>query len=67
MGQLILGQLLNGAIVLPAKARGRVLTATVHAVSTTELPIPPGESAIDVRVARADIAPISTKQEEVNQ
>jgi hypothetical protein len=50
-------ELLGSAVVLAPKPRGRVLTATVHGVSTTKLPIPASESAIDVRVARADVAP----------
>ena len=57
-------QVVDGAIVLPAKSRGRVLTATVRAVSVDDLPIPPSESAIDVRVAHADIAPAPTEKKE---
>ncbi len=50
-------ELIGSAVVLAATPRGRLLTSTVHAVSTTKLPIPAAESAIDVRVARADVAP----------
>ncbi len=60
-------ELVNGAVVLPAKLRGRILTSTVSAVSTDQLPIPAAESAIDVRVARADVAPASAKTQEVEQ
>lgn len=60
-------QIVDGAVVLPAKSRGRVLTATVRAVSTEDLPIPPSESAIDVRVAHADVAPAAAEQQEVTQ
>jgi hypothetical protein len=49
--------LLDGTVVLTPKARGRVLSANIHAVSTVNLPIPPEESAIEVRVAKADVAP----------
>ena len=49
--------LIGQAIVLAGKPRGRLLSTTVHGISTTELPIPASESAIDVRVARADVAP----------
>ena len=49
--------LIGAAVVLAPKPRGRLLTTTVHGVSTTKLPIPASESAIDVRVARADVAP----------
>lgn len=44
-------------VVLNGKPRGRLLKATVRGVSTTSLPIPATESAVDVRVARADVAP----------
>ncbi|MCG7578810.1 hypothetical protein [Mycolicibacterium sp. OfavD-34-C] len=50
-------ELLGTAVVLAPRSRGRLLTTTVRAVSTTNLPIPATESAIDVRVARADVAP----------
>ena len=50
-------ELLGTSVVLASKPRGRILTTTVRAVSTTNLPIPASESAIDVRVARADVAP----------
>jgi hypothetical protein len=50
-------ELLNGAVILTPRPRGRILTATVRAVSTDDLPIPAAESAIDVRVGRADVAP----------
>lgn len=48
----------RGAVILRAKARGRVLSTTVRASSVRELPIPAAESAIDVRVAHADVAPV---------
>ena len=44
-------------VVLRGKPRGRVLSATVRAVSVADLPIPASESAIDVRIAHADVAP----------
>ena len=50
-------ELSEKSVILPPKARGRLLTTTVHGISTTNLPIPASESAVDVRVARADIAP----------
>jgi hypothetical protein len=46
-------------LVLPPKARGRLLSATLRGVSTTDLPIPASESAVDVRISRADVAPAS--------
>jgi hypothetical protein len=36
-------------------------------VSTDQLPIPATESAIDVRIARADVAPIAVEPEEARQ
>lgn len=50
-------ELLGTSVVLAPKPRGRLLTTTVRAVSTPNLPIPASESAIEVRVARADVAP----------
>lgn len=47
----------RGAVILRGKPRGRILSATVRATSVRELPIPASESAIDVRVAQADVAP----------
>lgn len=47
------------AVILLHKPRGRLLTTTVRGVSTTSLPIPASESAVDVRIARADVAPAS--------
>lgn len=48
------------AVVLRARPRGRILKAIVRATSTLELPIPARESAIEVVVGNADIAPEST-------
>lgn len=50
-------------VVLAHKPRGRLLTTTVRGVSTTTLPIPAAESAVDVRIARADVAPPSKQSE----
>jgi hypothetical protein len=47
----------SGAVILRHKPRGRILSATVRATSIRETPIPASESAIDVRVAHADVAP----------
>jgi len=47
----------NKVVVLNPKPRGRLLSVTVRATSSADLPIPAEESAIDIRVARADIAP----------
>ena len=47
----------EGTLVLRGKPRGRILTTTVRATSIKDLPIPASESAIDVRVAAADVAP----------
>lgn len=52
-----------GTVLLPGKPRGRTLKATVRAVSVADLPIPAIESAIDVRVKYADIAPPVKAQE----
>ena len=60
-------EIINGAVILAAKPRGRFLTSTVTAVSTDQLPIPATESAIDVRIARADVAPIAVEPEEARQ
>lgn len=48
----------HGAVILRSKPRGRILTTTVRATSIGDTPIPAEESAIDVRLARADIAPV---------
>ena len=48
----------SGAVVLRGKPRGRILSTTVRATSVRELPIPASESAIDVRLAHADVAPV---------
>lgn len=47
----------GGAVILRGKPRGRILTTTVRAVSVSDLPIPASESAVDVRLVRADVAP----------
>jgi hypothetical protein len=47
----------GGTVVLRGKPRGRILTTTVRAISVSDLPIPATESAIDVRIASADVAP----------
>jgi hypothetical protein len=47
----------RGAVILRAKPKGRVLSTTCRAVSVRDLPIPASESAVDVRVALADVAP----------
>ncbi len=44
-------------VILRSKPRGRILSTTVRATSVRELPIPASESAIDVRLAHADVAP----------
>jgi hypothetical protein len=49
----------DGTVILRGKPRGRVLKTTIRAVSVTDLPIPASESAVDVRLTRADIAPIA--------
>ena len=48
-------------VVLLHKPRGRLLTTTLRGVSATTLPIPAMESAVDVRIGRADVAPASTQ------
>ncbi|MCV7281683.1 hypothetical protein H7J88_18795 [Mycolicibacterium flavescens] len=50
-------------VVLLHKPRGRLLTTTVRGVSTTTLPIPAAESAVDIRIGRADVAPASAQAE----
>lgn len=47
----------DGTVVLRPRPRGRILSASVHGVSVGDLPIPASESAIDVRLATADVAP----------
>ena len=47
----------GGAVILRGKPRGRILSTTVRASSVRDLPIPASESAIDVRLANADVAP----------
>jgi hypothetical protein len=46
-----------GIVILRGTPRGRKLTATVRATSVRDTPIPASESAIDVRLAHADVAP----------
>jgi len=46
-------------IALHGKSRGRILTATLRGISSASLPIPAVESAVDVRIARADVCPPS--------
>lgn len=53
----------DGTVVLRPRPRGRILTATVHGISVKELPIPASESAIDVRLATADVAPTAATAE----
>jgi hypothetical protein len=48
----------GGAVILRNKPKGRVLTTAIRATSVKELPIPASESAVDVRIAHADVAPI---------
>jgi len=56
-------RLSGSTVILPPKTRGRLLTTTVRGVSIRDLPIPATEAAVDVRVARADIAPEPTTLE----
>lgn len=56
-------RLSGNTVILPPKTRGRLLTTTVRGVSIRDLPIPATEAAVDVRVARADIAPEPTTLE----
>lgn len=53
----------SSTLVLRGKPRGRILKASVRAVSVSNLPIPASESAIDVRIASADVAPPATIRE----
>ncbi|BBZ03842.1 hypothetical protein MCHIJ_32790 [Mycolicibacterium chitae] len=53
----------GNTVVLLHKPRGRLLTTTVRGVSTTTLPIPAMESAVDIRIGRADVAPTSAQPE----
>jgi len=50
---------LSGAVIMRSKPRGRILSTTVRATSSRQLPIPASEAAIDVRLAHADVAPVS--------
>lgn len=54
----------RGAVILRGKPRGRILSTTVRATSVRELPIPASESAIDVRLAHADVAPVGDPSSE---
>jgi hypothetical protein len=47
----------RGAVIMRGRPRGRILSTTVHATSVRDLPIPASESAVDVRLTHADIAP----------
>jgi hypothetical protein len=47
----------RGTLILKGTPRGRILTTTIRATSVRDLPIPASESAIDVRIASADVAP----------
>jgi hypothetical protein len=47
----------RGAVIMRGRPRGRTLSTTVRATSVRELPIPASESAVDVRLTHADIAP----------
>lgn len=60
-------ELTDGAVILRSKPRGRILSCTISAVSSDQLPIPAAESAIEVRVARADVAPVSIKSAEAER
>ena len=60
-------ELIDGAVILRSKPRGRILSSTVSALSSDQLPIPAAESAIEVRVARADVAPSRVGQTEVER
>ena len=60
-------ELVNGAVILRHKHRGRILSCTVSAISSDQLPIPAAESAIDVRVVRADVAPSQMEQGEIEE
>jgi hypothetical protein len=42
------GAVVDGALLLPPTERGRFLKATMHAVSTGDLPIPADEAAVEV-------------------
>lgn len=55
---------LGETVVLVHKPRGRLLTTTARGVSTASLPIPASESAVDIRIARADVAPPSAQSSE---
>ncbi|ORX21109.1 hypothetical protein AWC32_02220 [Mycobacterium xenopi] len=54
----------GGEVILRGKPRGRLLKTTVRAVSVSKLPIPASESAVDVRLARASVAPPPLKKPE---
>ena len=54
----------RGAVIMRSRPRGRILSTTVRATSVRELPIPASESAIDVRLAHADVAPLAAESPE---
>jgi hypothetical protein len=47
----------RGAVIMRGRPRGRTLSTTVRATSVRDLPIPASESAVDVRLTQADVAP----------
>jgi len=57
----------KGSVILRGRPRGRILSTTVRATSVRELPIPASESAIDVRIAHADVAPAQAAAAEDNK
>jgi hypothetical protein len=55
------------AVIMRGKPRGRILSTIVRATSVRELPIPASESAIAIRLAHADVAPVADATSEAGE